>query len=232
MLPMDMAAELERLVSGELDEQARAPLIAWLDAEPRRWRLCGLLFMESQTWSDALKEWPSQTPSALPDQSAVARSEPAPRGGWRRLREAAVLAASVLLAFVLGAAMRNDQAHRGAPSSTVADRSNAGDISEAKAVTNTGVDGAPVMAMLPIASKAGALIQPALHIPVVRGGSAATENSGDTSSVSDYVRQLWARRGYHIDIERRYLLAKLPSGQQVAVPFEQYSIQPIPPRIN
>ena len=49
----NMNGQLDRLVSGELDEQDRGPVIAWLEEDPRRWRLCGLLFLESQTWSQA-----------------------------------------------------------------------------------------------------------------------------------------------------------------------------------
>jgi hypothetical protein len=224
----DMATQLERLVCGELDEAARAPLIAWLDAEPGRWRLCGLLFLEAQTWSQALAEWPAAAESVRRPTAAVAACRS--RGRWRRTAEIAALAASILVAFVLGAATQHRQVGRDAPTSAVDDGARANSADSRKAVKSD-ANPSPVMAMLPTASRAGMPV-PALHIPVIRSSEAGTASSGGDDAISDYVRQQWARRGYRLDVERRYLFARLPSGQQVAVPFEQYSIQPIPPKIN
>ena len=68
----DMAAQLERLVAGELDEPSRGAVVAWLDKEPRRWRLCGLSFLEAQTWSAALAEWPPPSEPPMRLQADVA----------------------------------------------------------------------------------------------------------------------------------------------------------------
>jgi hypothetical protein len=218
----NMANELERLVCGELDEAARRPLIAWLDEEPRRWRLCGLLFLEAQTWTEAIEKWPSRTESP---QAAVAatqhQNQSAPR---RRVRDLAVLAASVVVAFVLGAIAQRGESNNAARDTKIAAAASGQPVGKAHE------DSTRVMAMLPIAHQAGLPLQPALHIPVVP--SDAHANDRRAGPVSDYLRQQWERRGYHIDIERRFLLAKLPDGQQVAVPFEQYSFKPILPKIN
>jgi hypothetical protein len=227
-LQIDMAAQLERLVCGELDEPARAPLIAWLDAEPSRWRLCGLLFLEAQTWSQALEEWPTPAESSL--KVAVAADARTAHGRLRRTAEIALLAASILVAFVLGAATQHQQVSRDAPASTVADGSLANSTDTRQSIKSD-ANPAPVMAMLPMASRAGMPI-PALHIPVVPQRARSSESNTGGDSVADYVRQQWARRGYHLDVERRYLIAKLPGGQQIAVPLRQYSITPMPPKIN
>jgi len=42
----------------------------------------------------------------------------------------------------------------------------------------------------------------------------------------------WERRGYKVSLERRYLFARLPDGQQVAVPIEHVHVNPIPVSIN
>lgn len=52
--PAQIEGQLDRLVCDELDEAGRARLLAWLDEDPRRWRSCGLAFLEAQTWSRAL----------------------------------------------------------------------------------------------------------------------------------------------------------------------------------
>jgi hypothetical protein len=224
-----MAAQLQRLVCGELDEAQRRPLLDWLDQEPGRWRLCGLLFFEAQTWSEAIKEWPAQHTSEPQGKSTLTRSNLTARGGLRRVRDALVLAASVLVAYVLGAATQIDEVYTGAPSSVVKGTSNANDT---HAVVGTSSKIAPIMARLPATKTAGLPVQPALHIPVVPGSRSVVSNGDDGEAIPDYVRQQWARRGYRLDLERRFLLATLPDGQRVAVPFEQYSIKPIPPRIN
>ena len=231
----DMSAQLERLVCGELDESDRRAVVAWLDEDPRRWRLCGVLFLEAQNWSQALAEWPTQGESARP----IAVSATADiRGGQsrpRRVRDVAVLAASLLLAFLLGATTRHvGDANRGDFELAVTDRVPTAGAASLGHVGENGDDDTPVMAMLPIASQRGIPLQPAVHIAVVPS-SASKSNRGtstDARSIPDYVRQQWARRGYDLDIERRYLFATLPGGEQVAVPFEQYAIKPLPPKIN
>jgi hypothetical protein len=221
---IDMAAKLERLVCGELDEQARAPLLAWLDAEPSRWRVCGLLFLEAQTWSQAFENWTEPAPLAQRPKVAVTTDNRTSRGRWRRTTEIVGLAASVLVAFLLGAAAQQHRhLTRDAAVSTVVNRS------DVDAATTSDANPAPVMAMLPMASRAGMPV-PALHIPVVP--QSASDSKAGVESVADYVRRQWERRGYHLDVERRYLIAKLPGGQQIAVPLRQYSITPLPPKIN
>ncbi len=79
----------------------------WLEEDPHRWRLCGLLFLESQMWSqvtrecacgNATKESPVPHPAVLADK---------PQNRRRQLLNVAILAASVLLSFCLGFGTRN-----------------------------------------------------------------------------------------------------------------------------
>ncbi len=53
----EMGNLIDRLVCGEIDEPARGRLLAWLEEQPTRWRLCGLAFLETQVWSHALGTW-------------------------------------------------------------------------------------------------------------------------------------------------------------------------------
>jgi hypothetical protein len=227
--PRDMAPQLERLVCGELDEPDRRSLLAWLDEEPRRWRLCGLLFLEAQTWSQALAEWPGRSETESPVTLAANTESPGSHGRWRRMRDVAVLAASIMAAFVLGAAIQ----HRGFwDYGTTADRVAGGSTTSDTNLASASADNSPVMARLRMASSAGVRLQPAVHISVVPRNEAKVNRKDSAEEIPDYVRKQWERRGYHLDVERRYLLAKLPNGEQVAVPFEQYAIKPIHPKIN
>jgi hypothetical protein len=208
---------LDRLVSGDLDDRDRGPLIAWLEEDPRRWRLCGLLFLESQTWSKALAEWPctvrslkSATPASITMSTPPTRRRPIMYG--------AILAASVFLSFLLGFSIRD--ANELNPS-----------MAHDHLVTPDNASSAsvnPVLAELPLQSTFRGLQQSTLQIPVV---PTAVTNSAE-EPLPDYVRQQWERRGYQLQLERRFVFARLPGGQQVAVPIQQYSVKHVPPQIN
>ncbi len=99
-----MNGQLDRLVSGELDEQDRGPVLAWLEEDPRRWRLCGLLFLESQTWSQALVEWPCGNLTKAKPVTTRAVVADKSQNRRRQILNVAILAASVLLSFLFGLA--------------------------------------------------------------------------------------------------------------------------------
>jgi hypothetical protein len=208
--------QLDRLVSGDLDEREREPLIAWLDEDPRRWRLCGLLFLESQSWSDALAEWPCT------DRLAAAPSKPLDMNTHatrrRQIMHGAILAASVLLSFLLGFAIRG----LNEPNRFIANEP----LAAPGKASPTNIS--PVMAELPVQSTLRGLPKSTVQIPLVADSSSHHAHE----PVSDYVRQQFERRGYQLQLERRYLFARLPSGQQVAVPVDQYSVKRVPPQIN
>jgi hypothetical protein len=234
-LRSDMSSQLERLVSGELADPDRRSVIAWLDEEPGRWRLCGLLFLEAQTWSQALAEWPTNGESARPVAVSAVADSSKESSRRPRLRDMAVLAASVLSAFLLGAATRHGGgADRGALKMAVTDSVPIDSSTASAQGGDTRHGDVPIMAKLPVASKGGIPFQPAVHVAVVKRGTSQSHRESSTSvpSIPDYVRQQWARRGYELDVERRFLLATLPSGEQVAVPFEQFAIKPLPLKIN
>jgi hypothetical protein len=219
----NMNGQIDRLVSGDLDEQDRGPVIAWLEEDPRRWRLCGLLFLESQTWSQALAEWPcgNLTKEMPVTRRAVVADKSQKRR--RQILNVAILAASVLLSFCLGFATRN--------TSQRDQLSDAGDqiaTDRLGSPSHSGIN--PVFAELPVESSLRGLPQSTIQLPVVPKSESSPSTVVDT--VPDYVRRQWERRGYQVHLERRYVFARLPGGQQVAVPIEQYSLKHVPPQIN
>src|SRR5436309_2581424 len=56
---------IDRLVAGDLDEDRRRDLLAWLDDEPVRWRGCALAFLEVQMWEQAFGNVVSGGPTEL-----------------------------------------------------------------------------------------------------------------------------------------------------------------------
>lgn len=105
MTPRDdeptIAESLDRLVDGELDDEARRDLLARFESEPGGWRRCALAFLEAQSWRRAMAAH-----AAAPAVPAIV-SPPRPRiGPWL------ARAATLLLAFGLGWAMRPAPAPR------------------------------------------------------------------------------------------------------------------------
>jgi hypothetical protein len=45
------------------------------------------------------------------------------------------------------------------------------------------------------------------------------------AAVSDYDRQKWAKRGFEVHEERRFLPARLPDGRPVVVPVNKVRLQ-------
>ena len=72
-----MQAQLDRLVAGDLPENDRRSLLAWLDEDAGRWRACALAFLEAQTWEAATAAWPAAAKTtaapALPGSSQPQR---------------------------------------------------------------------------------------------------------------------------------------------------------------
>lgn len=95
--------QIDQLVDGELSEDQRRELLARLDQQPDGWRRCALAFLEAQCWRETLG------PVALRPMEAPAEPRPASRSscGWAaRYGVLAAVAASFLLAFVLGVQFR------------------------------------------------------------------------------------------------------------------------------
>lgn len=215
-----MHTQLERLVAGELDEASRAEALAWLDADPSRWRLCGLAFLETQAWSESLSRWAS---AIVPQASSRPSPLPFPQTPRRRvpfrLRDAA-LAAGLFSAFLAGAMTRGMLAgsDRSVPSpgAVVAD-SAPGQPASAETATNNG----PLMATVVLPPAAAGAPSAEVRLPVVKRNTPSAVSNTPSPPLPDNVRRQWERRGYTFDAERRYLLARLPDGEQVAVPIER-----------
>jgi hypothetical protein len=231
---------LDGLVCGELDDTTRAHLLAWLEADPLRWRRCGLAFLEAQTWSQALGQWPGGERAYARPGRTVPGAMTAMAGGEspRRARvRAALTAALVLVAFGLGFALRRpadaprqhavEPAVRGSapkPDDGLFHGEGRGDA----------VAGEPVLASLDVQAGGRFGAPTPIRIPVVPAAADTVEDrtGQHVAQIPEYVRQQWERRGYKVSLERRYVFARLPDGQQVVVPVEQFHVNPVPVSMN
>ncbi len=236
----EMRGLLDGLVCGELDESARERVLGWLEQDPLRWRLCGLAFLEAQTWSQALGRWPgaelTHERAGRTVQGAMATMAPGAIPRQARGR-AALTAALVLFAFGLGIALRHPAGVlRQAAVQPAAD---GGASKSDKAVLpgehrEDGLAGEPVLASINVQAGGRFGAPTPIRIPVVPAIADAARDHAErqVAEIPDYVRQQWERRGYKVSLERRYVFARLPDGQQVVVPVEQFHVNPVPVSIN
>jgi hypothetical protein len=208
-----IAQLLDRLVSGDVDEAGRAQVLTWLEADPRRWRLCGVAFLEAQAWAQTFGEPVSST--AAP--ARPARQAAAPVG---RRAVLTLTAVCVCAAFALGFLAR-DAWRSKAPSGLA-------EVESKNAPSSTPGE-KPVMASVDV--RTGGRRAASIQIPVVPAKHRA-DATQQAKEIPEYVRQQWERKGFKVSVERRFMLARLPDGQQVAVPVDQVRLNPMPVVVN
>ena len=240
----EMENLIDRLPCGELDETARNRLLEWLEADPSRWRLCGLAFLEAQTWSQSLGSW--QAVCEPPEVGKLADWQPAGRSassarplaaqrGRRSLLRRLLVATSIVVAFGTGLLLRDlVSTNRPAGGRVMSDSASTspGQPSSTGAALLEGPNReGPLLASVDIPSAKGQK-GPSIHIPVMPADSKMESSTSSGAEIPDYVRQQCERRGYKVSLERRYLFGKLPDGRPVVVPFEQLQLNPLPLTIN
>ena len=205
-----VTARIDRLVSGDLPEADRRSLIAWLDEEPARWRVCALAFLEAQVWEQA-------TTQAAGDVQCGAVT--APGSGFRvpkdarrpvsRWPQGLAVAGLLLLAFGAGAIAARSWSSRPPPSSQLAQPATSVELA------------APLLATVSVRTNLDPRLQAGLTLPV-----RPTDDSLPASSaISEYVRKQFERRGYELREETQYLPAKMPDGRPVMVPVNKIRVR-------
>ncbi len=103
----DELPDLDRLVDGELSERERTELLGHLERHPEGWRRLALAFLEAQTWGEAAREHVADAMPQATQDIRPAESDDAPRRGWKlTFGTSLAMAASFLVAFTLGIALR------------------------------------------------------------------------------------------------------------------------------
>ena len=230
-----LVAQIDRLVAGELPESDRRSLLAWLDEEPTRWRACAVAFLEAQAWEDASEggqktnnsgETARGKPHAkvegtqhsvlstpVPDDLAAYSlahpfTHPPTHHSLRPLLAAAAL---VLVAFLAGLVSA-----RYLPADAPVRPQFARSIDVPAAPVAK-----PLVATVSLPTNLDPRLKAQLQLPVTQANSAAHRES----SIPDYVRQQWERRGFELTEEIRYLPATLPDGREVMVPITKVHVK-------
>jgi hypothetical protein len=209
---------IDRLVDGELDDNARRELLSSLDFTSDGWRRLALAFVEAQTWRDDLGELfhASSEPAPAPALAATERRV-SPR--WTI---AIAMAASFAVAFGLALLFRGDASPALKNDSVVATPTTDTDEVEHDRINELREPKPSV----PRVEELAADDEP-IDLPVVFVG----DNEGDPwervsePAMPPRVRRMLERLGHRVQCRRRLVPIDLPTGERVVVPVEQVEVE-------
>jgi hypothetical protein len=215
----------DRLVDGELSAAERRELLSSLDGRPSEWRKCALAFLEAQTWRSELVRLVRE-PAATQDEAA-----PAVHAEWllagRPVSSWLALAATVLIAFSLGLALRDlSLPHPKAAPNPLSPGQFASVTPSLPATAN----GSPDALTVWVRDESGKPRQ--LKVPLV-DATAMDRQMGlrFQSGVPSAVRSELEQKGYQVESKRRYAPFVLDNGQPLVVPVEDTKIVPVGNRV-
>jgi hypothetical protein len=224
------AMRFDRLVDGELAGAEYREALAELDEEPDAWRRCALAFLEAQAIRNELKRVRSEADGANPAQQRLTSPpERARSGHWPGLVTSLTVAASLMLAFILGIAtpnlfpgMMQDSAGVGNDRELAAtDKpNNASDgeirhqtlrpIGNVRLVMDGGADG----------PRSG-------QVPVYEAQPGVNPLSNARPTLGPELIEWLEHSGYTVLHEQQYFPATLDDGRQLIVPVDGYQITPV-----
>jgi len=216
-----ISAQIDRLVSGDLPEPDRRSLLARFDEEPSGWRACAIAFLEAQAWEQATALSGERRPAAA-TREGEAPAELLIRGSGLRVQEVGGIAKTawahwlaisgmLLVAFAAGAIAGK----RWTPLPTPTLR-----LAKSEPTSELRPPG-PLLATVSVRTNLDPRLQTQLTLPV----EPADAPLATASSIPDYVRKQWERRGYELVEETRYLPAKMPDGRTVMVPVNRVQLK-------
>lgn len=216
-----MQAQIDRLVGGDLPEAERRNLLAWLDEDASRWRACAVAFLETQMWESAATSGPAEPqPVAELQPHHLAPSPSSRRPEGSRISILA-LTAAVAVAFLGGLVLA-----RWLPSA--ASRPELQFVEQPAQAPPGAPQPAPpkdqtLIATVPVRTNLDARLPFMLQVPVSTNGGETV--AAENSSLSEYERMQWEKRGFEVIEEQRYLPARLPDGRPVVVPVNKVQLK-------
>lgn len=252
LTPEELQRLLDRLVDGELSTPQQQALLRQLDQIEGGWRRCALAFVEAQVWRQALGDWGTDDSSpaqgAIPPESATPEGSGSPAGAtsgglatWhRRMLTVLSMAASFVVAFVLGFALHPNQPDsaqiagpaKPTPPSAMPHESmfaampgdelpvnNARLLDDRNDATST-----PHWGHVSLLVNDNGTWQP-LDLPAVNGVDAQRWLASQPSVLPPQWKEQMQRQGHSVQTQRELVPLDLGDGRRLVVPVEQVEVQ-------
>ncbi len=235
----DFQIRLDRLADGELPLDEQRQLLTALENQPDGWRRCALAFVESQAWRGEMQRLTSGanlTPSELADREqtiAIAPRADGQRWTLNRWRWFA-MAASVLVAFLLGLAAQNwlpksgttDHAQQIATTqpetSPAAPQENAVAGTEKQSDASTGTTSGKWQALKVTIPSADGTGEQTVEVPLVEADEQKIKSMMEKQEplLSDVALEALQNTGHEVKQHRAYYPVQLEDGTQAVVPMD------------
>lgn len=229
-----MRRQTDRLATGELSDAERAEVFDWCNEDPWRWRDCALAFLEAQSWGEVMSEWTKEA-DPLPVADRYVSAGQAALPVWRRW---AALAATLVIVFFAGAGMHDwmlrsrtlpDWAMRDATTGSPAPEETSQETGGATTTAHQSpvrdkTSQHPTYVSVPVQTNLTPGVPALLQIPVAAEQDGARAQPVK-STLPDYVRKQWEKRGYEVEQTKRFLNGKLPDGRNVVVPVNGLEVK-------
>lgn len=192
---------IDRLASGDLSGSERRELFAWLDRDLSRWRRCALALLEARELDETFVDWRAESQP----RTVTAALTPVRRPFHPN--SVLALAASVIIAFVLGLVARG-WSQVEAPNVAELPRPAA-----AAAGQQAIAEKSPVV----VPDQAASDERPVQTI-------ASTASVPPTGVIPAYIRSQLERQGYQLRSQHGRLPVVLPDGRRGTIPVDELQV--------
>ena len=216
---------LERLVDGELTDEAQRKLLLSMDAQPDAWRRCALAFVEAQTLRRDLRGAVRESNATIEGGESPTVAKPAsPRFLLYRFQWMA-MAASLIAAFVVGSISRRlsfPAAVDNEPKTVVAMAEGTGDVGYGCNRRKHGGDEHQtykVSLQMPNGQT--------VDVPVEQATDKDLESllASQKPALSEVERQMLESAGHQIEQRREVYPMRLDDGRQILVPVDYVQVR-------
>jgi hypothetical protein len=216
---------LDRLIDGELSGTERRHLLESFDKRPEGWRRCALAFLEAQSWREEMGQGARGLVSEASEPKSPASSvAPNRKSNWPAAAKWLAMAASLLLAFGLGAMQNIPMVPLGGP---IAISNNHVPSMSRPAVPPSPNSTKPSDAVTFFVKDDSGRMQP-VRVPLVDANTLDKElGMKFQTGVPDDVRNQLQDNGYTVNSKRQYAPLWLENGRPMILPVEDTNIVPV-----
>jgi len=220
-------AVFDRLVDGALSDRERRAFLESLDSRPDGWRRCALAFLEAQCWGGEFRRLAREANHHAQTRAMKFARPSASRIKVKTVVSWAAIAASLLIAFWIGAT-RNGDVPSGADmpmAQAPLQSAPSNQIVAAPAAPDQNARRADAITLF-VRDESG---QPrSIQVPLVDANALDRELGVEfRPGVPAHVRSRLQDGGYHVQSKRRYAPLWLENGQQMVLPVEDTRIVPV-----
>jgi hypothetical protein len=207
----ELERNFDRLVDGELTVAARRELLSRLDDMPDGWRRCALAFLEAQAWSHDLPRLAGEAP-------VPAELGPASGTRWvwtKTIPTALAMAASFLLAFVLGLALR----------SNTTQRNQLAEVALPPPASSSAVVPQPQSDRAATATTALVSRRSRPEVETIWLPASTTDESDPYATLPDDLARDLARQGHAIERRQELWPVQLEDGRRAVLPIDRLDVR-------